>query len=96
MRKLRMLAVCLLVPVLLVGPAYGWHDKGHKVVALIAFRELKPATRDAVVAALKQHVAFTQGDWPGRMEAGANADASLFTLAAVFPDDIKPTNCAVP
>ena len=92
MRKLRMLAVCLLVPVLLAGPAYGWHDKGHKVVALIAFRQLKPTTRDAVLAALKQHVAFTQGDWPTRMETGANADASLFTLAAVFPDDIKRQN----
>jgi hypothetical protein len=89
MRKLRMLAVCLLVPVLLAGPAYGWHDKGHKVVALIAFRQLKPTTRDAVVAALKQHLAFTQGDWPTRLETGGNADASLFTLAAVFPDDIK-------
>ena len=90
MRKIRMLAVCLLVPVLLAGPAYGWHDKGHKVVALIAFRQLKPATRDAVVAALKQHVAFTQGDWPTRLEAGDDADASLFTLAAVFPDDVRP------
>ena len=92
MRKIRMLAVCLLVPVLLAGPAYGWHDKGHKVVALIAFRQLKPATRDAVVAALKQHVAFTQGDWPTRLESGDDADASLFTLAAVFPDDVRPLN----
>jgi hypothetical protein len=85
-----MLAVGLLVPVLLVGPAYGWHDKGHKVVALIAFRQLKPATKDAVVAALKKHVAFTQGDWPTRLEAGSDADASLFTLAAVFPDEVRP------
>lgn len=89
MRKSRTFAVCLLIPVFLAGPAYGWHDKGHKVVALIAFRELKPATRDAVVAALKQHVAFTQGDWPGRLEAGANADASLITLAAIFPDEAR-------
>jgi hypothetical protein len=89
MRTLRSLAVFLLVPVLTVGPAYGWHDKGHKVVALIAFRQLKPDTRDAVVAALKEHVAFKSGDWPSRQEDGADADGSLFTLAAIFPDEVR-------
>jgi hypothetical protein len=89
MRIFRSLAAWVLVPVLLVGPAYGWHEEGHKVVALIAFRQLNPGTRDAVVAALKQHVAFTSGDWPSRLEAGADADASLFTLAAIFPDEVK-------
>ncbi len=89
MRKLRSLAACLLMPVFLIGPAYGWHDKGHKVVALIAYRELKPETRDAVVAALKEHVAFKSGDWPARLESGADSDASLFTLAAIFPDEVR-------
>ena len=89
MRSMRRSVIVVLVPVLLAGPAYGWHDKGHKTVALIAFRQLKPETRAAVVAALKEHVAFKDGDWPTRLETGANADASLFTLAAVFPDDVR-------
>jgi hypothetical protein len=89
MRFSSRLAFWLLVPVLLVEPAYGWHDKGHKVVALIAFRQLKPETRDAVVSALKEHVAFKEGNWPPRLESGADADASLFTLAAIFPDEAR-------
>jgi hypothetical protein len=89
MRMFRLLVAWMLVPLFLIGPVYGWHHKGHKVVALIAFRQLKPATRDAVVAALKEHVAFKSGDWPGRLAPGADADASLFTLAAIFPDEVR-------
>jgi hypothetical protein len=81
------LAVLVLSP--LGSTARAWHDKGHKVTALIAYRSLRPATRDRVVGALNKHVAYTSGNWAGRIEPGTDPDASLFLFASVFPDDAR-------
>lgn len=89
MRRFTPFAICLATVLMLAAPSWAWHDKGHKVTALIAFRSMDPAARDRVVSLLRKHVAFTNGDWPGRVEAGTDPDASLFLFASVFPDDAR-------
>src|SRR4051794_13644634 len=82
----------VVVSVVMTSPAEAWHDRGHKVVAMIAFKKLKPATRAKVAELLKHHIAFTtkeDGNWPSRIEPGKDVAASLFLLAAIFPDDAK-------
>ena len=87
--RCRFVLLLVAATILPCAPARAWNNAGHKIVAMIAFRDLDAATRDRVVAALKEHIAFKNGDWPGRVEAGADADASLFLFAAIFPDDAK-------
>jgi hypothetical protein len=89
MRRYAPCVLAALILATLASTARAWHDKGHKVTALIAYRSLKPATRDRVVGLLKKHVAFTSGDWAGRIEPGTDPDASLFLFASVFPDDAR-------
>src|SRR4051794_2193798 len=85
----RILGLILVIACLPAGRAEAWNNRGHKIVAMIAFRELDAPTRARVIAALKEHVAFKNKDWPGRISAGENPDASLFLFAAIFPDDAK-------
>ncbi len=52
--KKRLIVICLVATLLLPTPAYAWNDTGHKVVALIAWDQMKQQTRSAVIALLKQ------------------------------------------
>ncbi len=52
--KKRFIVACLAASLLLPTPAYAWNETGHKVVTLIAWDQMKPQTRSAVIALLKQ------------------------------------------
>src|SRR5262245_49595856 len=76
---------------LLVQPAAAWNATGHQVVALVAWGELKPETRDKVVNLLKQ----------APPEAGladlfkedgrqlAVRQREFFALASTWPDIVR-------
>jgi hypothetical protein len=48
-RSFALMLLCLLS----AGPAYAWGDDGHKVVCEIAFNQVKPSTRAAIVELIK-------------------------------------------
>jgi len=52
--KKRLIVTCLIAALLLPAPAYAWNEAGHKVVTLIAWDQMKPQTRQAVIALLKE------------------------------------------
>ena len=74
-----------------VTPATAWNACGHRVVALIAWRQLSPEKRQAAIELLKQHPRYEQ-DFGERMpDAFRNGSAEdrnawLFLQAAVWPD----------
>lgn len=45
----------LLVAFLLTSPAFAWNEKGHMVLARLAWKELKPEERAKIVEFLKSH-----------------------------------------
>lgn len=71
-------------------PAAAWWATGHAIVAMMAYREMKPATRTAVDGLLKQHPDYK--NW--LMELPADATEAqrgeyVFAIAATWPDRIK-------
>jgi len=76
-----------------VQPALAWNDCGHMGVGYVAYKRLKPATRDRVNALLKLNPRFD--DWAAKVDKqmpGASSDdrnLMIFMLAAVWADDIK-------
>jgi hypothetical protein len=82
------------------SPGWAWIDTGHKVVALVAWEDLTPATRAAVSAALKAHPRYEKDllsggslePVPPEVTAGMTPeelDRRAFAAAAVWPDLIK-------
>jgi len=80
----------LIPPLLLLalcGPALGWSDAGHKIVASIAFSRLTEDQRAKVIAILREHPRFEQ-DFaapPGLADDAARGEW-LFQQAAIWPD----------
>src|SRR5829696_5298684 len=72
------------------APALAWNGTGHQVVAQIAWRDLKPAVREKVVALLKQHPHFAKYIEPADVTA-EHPDYGLraFMAAATWPDLIR-------
>lgn len=90
----RALAVCLVGFCLqsLFAPAlYAWADKGHKMVASIALRQLDQAEREKILSILKHHPRWKE-EFADRMpEEIRNGDAATqlewsFQQAAIWPD----------
>ena len=52
---MRNIALTTSVLAALCQPAFAWNDKGHMVVAELAYQRLTPAQRQAVRAILRQH-----------------------------------------
>ncbi|MBI3467395.1 MAG: hypothetical protein HY000_30670 [Planctomycetes bacterium] len=85
---MRALIVPVFIAIALAGntkPACGSNERGHKVVAYIAYRQLDAATRSKVADLLRRHPEL--GDWQARSDGGPNADLNLFLFAAVFADE---------
>ena len=73
---------------LLAGPARAWNDKGHMVVAELAYRRMTPGQRQAVVEILKQHphwAEFLNADRPENVPE----DQWAMWRAATWPDWVK-------
>lgn len=66
-------------------PALAWNAAGHRLVAVIAWQQLSPQTRDAVSAALARH--SDHGRWIDKARSSESVD--LFAEAATWPDDIR-------
>src|SRR5215467_11817186 len=74
-------------------PSFAWNDRGHMSVGYVAYKHLKPATRDRVLALLKLNPKYN--DWAAKVDKQMpNASAEdknmmIFMLAATWADDIK-------
>src|SRR3984957_9606832 len=89
--------VCLVVvlSVLVASPiAHAWNATGHKLVALMAWGELTPATQAKLTEILKQHPRY-QADLLQGIDSGATDDESFqyaFAMAATWPDIVRSQN----
>jgi hypothetical protein len=82
----------LAITVSLAGaPAFAWNALGHKTIAEIAWRQLEPADRQAIVDILRRHPRF-DADFAGKMTDDvlaadkATQDRWIFQHAAYWPD----------
>ena len=85
MKRVRKLCAMTVAISLLPWPAFAWNATGHKTVAVIAFKSMKPATRDRVVDLLLKHKNIS-----GLDSATSDEDKlNVFLGAAIFPDEIR-------
>ena len=88
-RAMRLCAV-LLFASSISSPAFAWNDKGHMMVAFLAYQQLNQPTRDRVAVLLALNPQFKA--WKQMIPAGtptADRPALLFAIAATWPDFIK-------
>src|SRR5689334_14540496 len=83
----------VLVGLLMLLPgvkARAWNSTGHQVVAEIAWRELKPAVREKVLAILRQHPQFAAQLEPSEVKAdSAEFGERVFARASTWPDIVR-------
>jgi hypothetical protein len=75
----------------LVSPARAWIDSGHKIISMIAWDELTPKTKAAVLEILKAHPRYEKDLLANAPEgaAGEEIDRHVFASAAVWPDLVR-------
>ena len=65
--------------------AEAWNAAGHRLVAVIAWQQLSPASREFIAAALARHP-----DHPRWVDRARTADpGAILAEAATWPDDIR-------
>lgn len=67
-------------------PACAWNAAGHRIVALIAWQQLTPATRAVITALLAQHPDYRR--WIAHTSSESTAQQA-FLEASTWPDDIR-------
>ncbi len=74
-----------------VPPPMPWNNSGHRILALRAWSELTPRTRDALAALLRQHPRFAEDLQVGVPDGAdeATRSALAFALAAHWPDTVR-------
>jgi hypothetical protein len=83
-----LIAVLLATPSPAPAPSATWNDCGHRVIAAIAFGQMAPEARDAVVSLLREHPAAKDATfWLGHEKNSDDPELNLFLNASVFPDD---------
>jgi hypothetical protein len=70
-----------------LAPAWGWNRAGHMLVARIAWDRLPSPTRQALLALLHHHPAWSSWSCDG---------VEAFERAATWPDDIKKSGTVPP
>lgn len=88
--KVQAAITCLLLPI----SAQAWNSLGHQVVAEIAWRQLPPNERQAIVEILRRHPRFDTDFANKLMDETTAADKAtqdhlIFLQAAVWPDLIR-------
>jgi hypothetical protein len=84
---------CLLLAGAFSVQAFGWNDRGHMMIAYLAYKQLMPATRDRVNALLRLNPKYK--DWSATVEqqmpAASTDDKNLmvFMIASTWADQIK-------
>lgn len=85
---MRVMILAIIIGLCLARSASAWNDKGHMVVAELAYQQLSPEERQAAVAILRQHPhwdEFLIADRPSNV-----ADEQwAFWRAATWPDWVK-------
>jgi hypothetical protein len=85
-----MAAAGLIVLLATTSPALAWNNKGHMVVACVAYRRLTRTTRERIDDLLRRHPDYKQ--WETRIAAnvsGAEQRRRIFMIAATWADQIK-------
>ena len=72
------------------GAALAWNNRGHMLVAAVAWGKMSPATRTKVNALLKQNPLYPQ--WVAGVPS-ASRPVTAFLKAATWPDIIKGRIC---
>ena len=52
--------ICCLLIVCIATPAYAWSECGHHIIAVMAYRQLKPEQQAEVIRLIKAHPKFEQ------------------------------------
>ena len=65
--------------------AHAWNAAGHRLVAVIAWQQLSPPSREAIGSLLARHP--DHGRWIERARSADGID--IFAEAATWPDDIR-------
>jgi|GraSoiStandDraft_41_1057321.scaffolds.fasta_scaffold802878_1 hypothetical protein len=89
-RVYRLIAGSLLLMIPLSVPSYGWDDRGHMMVAAVAYQKLTPKTKDRVDALLMLNP--DRVNWFALIPPGTSAARTkmmIFVIAATWPDRIK-------
>lgn len=91
--RLRTKAWVVLVSVAALGlvrPAAAWWAPGHAVIAMMAYRQMKPTTRTAIDALLRQHPDYKNWllELPSTVTEAQRGEY-LFAIASTWPDRIK-------
>jgi hypothetical protein len=73
---------------LAVAPALAWNDRGHMLVAMVAYQELKPEARARVNEILKHHPQYDLLK-EGEPTPGPEQDLWVFMRAATWPDLVR-------
>lgn len=82
-------AVVIVLALASASPALAWNDAGHMISAFIAYRDLKPATREKVVALLREHPRYKEDLLAGMPDGYSDPDLYAFMKAATWPDMVR-------
>jgi hypothetical protein len=85
-RKFLSLAFCL--SLFFASQCRAWNSTGHEIVAQIAFDQLSPATKTAIIAILKAHPRLNEDLLHDEVRA-KDDDLAMFLRAATWPDMIR-------
>jgi hypothetical protein len=90
MLKRQILGAVTLLCVLLfcASRCKAWNSTGHEIVAQIAYDQLSPATKTAIIAILKNHPRLNQDLLHDEVRA-KDDDLAMFLRAATWPDMIR-------
>jgi len=80
--------VALLGALLVAGPMFAFHERGHMAIALIAYRQLDDATKLQLQAILKTHPHYGEFLAKGK-PADAPLDEWVVMQASIWPDWVK-------
>lgn len=81
-------AVALLATLFAVSPAFAFHERGHMVIVLIAYRQLDDAHKLQMQTLLKAHPHYTEFLTSAK-PADAQLDEWVVMQASVWPDWVK-------
>ena len=84
------IATCTVLSLCGAQPAAAWWAPGHAIIAMMAYRQMKPATRTAIDDLLKQHPDYKS--WLTELPANvtdAQRGEYIFAIASTWPDRIK-------
>jgi hypothetical protein len=91
MQRASWLIVCALaLQIVCRMPAYGWADRGHMMVAAVAYQKLTQPAKDRVDTLLQLNP--DRGNWLELIPPGTSTEDTkmmLFMIAATWPDRIK-------